>query len=77
MKDIGSVFVPGKMHDPGMEVRWKAYGATSEVLTWVREGGYTIRVDESGRGIFKRNENTARQNNEALGAVCNGPNSGR
>ena len=29
--------------------------ATSEVLKWVREGGYTIRVDESGSGIFKRN----------------------
>ena len=66
MKDIGSVFVPGKMHEPGMEARWKAYGATSEVLKWVREGGYTIRVDESGRGIFKRNGKNARQNNEAL-----------
>ena len=58
MKDIGSVFVPGKMHEPVMEARWKAYGATSEVLKWIREGGYTIRVDESGRGIFtvgKRN----------------------
>ena len=46
--------------------RREAYGATPEVLKWVREGGCTIRVDECGRGIFKRNGKNARQNNEAL-----------
>ena len=40
--------------------------ATPEVLKWVRKGGCTIRVDECGRGIFKRNGKNARQNNTAL-----------
>ena len=53
MKGISSVFVPGKMREPGMEAKWKAYGATPAVLKWVHKGGYTIRVEECGsyRGI--------------------------
>ena len=53
MQEMGSVFVAGAMHAEGMVE--KAMGASQEVLKWVREGGYTIKVSDEGRGIFKRN----------------------
>ena len=45
-----------------MESLW-GYIRGPEVGT---EGGYTIKVDEAGKGIFKRNGKAARGNNIAL-----------
>ena len=66
MQEMGSVFVAGAMHAEGMVEKWKAMGASQEVLKWVREGGYTIKVSDEGRGIFKRNGKTARLHNTEL-----------
>ena len=49
------MLVAGAMHAEGMVEKWKAMGASQEVLRWVREGGYTIKVSDEGRGSFKRN----------------------
>ena len=66
MKAKGSVFVAGGVHAPGMYEKWKAAGASAQVLRWIKEGGYTIQVGEDGRGIFRRNSVTAREHNAEL-----------
>jgi hypothetical protein len=49
-----------------MYEKWKAAGASAQVLRWIKEGGYTIQVGDDGRGIFRRNSVTAREHNAEL-----------
>ena len=68
-----SVFVAGGMViKPGMYERWKAAGADAEILSWIKQGGYEVRVSDDGaRGIFKKNGKIARENGTDLAVlVC-------
>ena len=49
-----SVFVAGGMVlKPDMYEKWKAAGADREILSWIKQGGYEVKVSEDGaRGIF-------------------------
>ena len=49
-----------------MYEKWKTAGASAQVLSWIKEGGYTIQVGEDGRGIFRRNSVTARGHHAEL-----------
>ena len=68
-----SVFVAGGMVlKPEMYEKWKAAGADREILSWIKQGGYEVKVSEDGaRGIFKKNGKIARENGTALALlVC-------
>ena len=69
MKEMASVFSCGKICDEGMLERWENYGADAEILKWIREGGYRIKVGEGGKGIKQRNSKEARAHPEALQAL--------
>ena len=40
-KAMGSLFVAGGVHAPGMYEKWKAAGASAQVLRWIKGGCYT------------------------------------
>ena len=69
MREMASVFSCGKICDEGMLERWRDYGADEEILKWIKEGGYKIKVGEGGKGINERNSKDAREHPEALQAL--------
>ena len=67
------MFVAGGMVlKEGMYEKWKAAGADREILSWIKQGGYEVKVSEDGStGIFKKNGKIARENGTALAVlVC-------
>ena len=66
MNEMESAFKPGGMFGEGMEERWRSYGADEEILDWLKQGGYEVRVPEEAKGIFLKNGRAARQNEEVL-----------
>ena len=69
MKEAASVFSCGKLCDEGMLQRWQDFGADKEVLQWIRQGGYRIKVGEEGMGIREKNSKEARDHPEELQAL--------
>ena len=69
MNARASVFVPGGICSPGMEAKWRAAGADEQILSWIKEGGYSIKVSEEGVGHFVKNGRLAMANKEALMAL--------
>ena len=66
---MASIFSCGEICDEGMLERWENYGADAEILRWIREGGYRIKVGEGGQGIKQKNSKEARAHPEALQAL--------
>ena len=67
-----SVFVAGGMIlKPSMYQKWKAAGAPEQILQWIQEGGYKVRVTDEGRGLFFKNGSCAREHEAELAVlVC-------
>lgn len=40
--------------DPEMEQQWRSVGAQPPILRWIAEGGYRIKVEPSGMGVFSK-----------------------
>ena len=73
LREKKSVFVAGGMIiKEGMYEKWRAAGADAEILGWIKQGGYEVRVSDDGAtGIFKKNGKIARENGTALAVlVC-------
>ena len=66
MKSRPSVFVPGGICAPGMEARWREAGADDQILHWIQEGGYSIKVGDGGVGHFRKNGKLAIENSAEL-----------
>jgi hypothetical protein len=55
MKDMPSAFIPAGMIAPGMERRWRDFGASEQILGWIRDGGYKVKGGGKGVGFFQKN----------------------
>jgi len=50
----------------GMEQRWRAFGANDQILSWISEGGYKVKVSEEGVGFKQRNGKLAVEHADAV-----------